>query len=134
MGITRSVFMDKGSEVPHLGMALGFRLGLQKSVKSLPFLGLFLIPHHASGRPRRSWSKQSCSPLFPAEPEWESVLPSPEGVPVPVPSSCHQSQALCKGTALILVGSGFSHGIRGTVPCVPCVPSAFRVHIISEQI
>lgn len=30
MGITRSVFKDKGYEVPYLGMALGFRLELQK--------------------------------------------------------------------------------------------------------
>lgn len=30
--------MDKGFEVPHLGMALGFRLGLQKSNHCLFFV------------------------------------------------------------------------------------------------
>lgn len=109
--------MDEGFEVPHLGKALDFRLGLQNSNHCLFFVSQLLM---RLGRAEEELGK--------AEPEWDSVLSSPEGVPVP--SSCHQSQAQCKGTALLLLpdpgGSGFSHapghGIRNCSP-VPLSPS-----------
>lgn len=130
MGITRSVFMDKGSEVPHLGMALGFRLGLQKSIKPLPFLGLFLISRCASGRAKEELVKPELQPPFPAEPEWESVLSSPECVPVTRARHCARAQ-LCS-CSLILVGSAFSrapgHGIRGAVLLSPLL-SGYRLSL-----
>lgn len=92
MGITRSVFMDKGSEVPHLGMALGFRLGLQKSIKPLPFLGLFLISRYASGRAKEELVKPELQPPFPS---WARVGVSPVLSRV---CPCHQQLSPEPGT------------------------------------
>lgn len=83
--------------MPYLGITLGFRLGLQKSVKPLPFLSLFLISCCASGRAEEELVKPELLPPFPS---WARVGVSPV---LSQECPCHQSQALCKGTALLLL-------------------------------